>query len=373
MRDITIVITILAALGGVLFAVAARLSAALVRSRAHRLPTRIALRMEEEWLGELNAIASRPGKLAFAIALTLTRRRAFVVPGEDSMTEFHDRPAGRLAVFNGRKTLLVLTTLLFAIAAYGTSFLLPVRYASETLIYVVPQAVSKEYVRGLIEESPEERSRSILQSVMSRTSFFLILRSFPELKIGRETWSMGRMIEELRKDITVEFSPSTEGANLTYFRMRYLGTDPALAQRVMSQLTTFFIEQDNKTRETRLLGTSDFLRGQLEVIAKRLIEKQKQLARGRAEHGPEAILAMDYELLKSTYASVFAKYEEAQMSIAMEKQQRGGGFAVVDPANMGTPVVPNRLAIAGIGAFAGFVLGGMAVVGLGRRHRRALA
>jgi len=187
MRDITIVITILAALGGVLFAVAARVSAALVRSRAHRLPTRIALRMEEEWLGELNAIASRPG-------------------------------------------------------------------------VVQPQAVSKEFVRGLIEESLEERSRSILQTVMSRTSLLTIIRSFPELKIGRETWSMDRMIVELRKDITVEFSPSW-----------------------------------------------------------------------------------------------------------------GGQFLVVDPANMGTPVVPNRLAIAGIGAFAGFVLGGMAVVGLGRRQRRALA
>ena len=95
----------------------------------------------------------------------------------------------------------------------------------------------------------------------------------------------------------------------------------------------------------------------------------------RAADGPEAarLLALDYEILESTYKSVFAKLEDAQMASALESEQRGEQFVIVDAAGLGAPVVPNRLAIAGLGALAGFVLGGMTVAGLGRRQRRALA
>ena len=50
------------------------------------------------------------------------------------MTEIHERTAGPFAAFNGRKTLLFLTTAIFAIAAWGASFLLPVLYAGSYLL-----------------------------------------------------------------------------------------------------------------------------------------------------------------------------------------------------------------------------------------------
>src|SRR6478609_520716 len=67
-------------LGGLvaaLLAFAPQLSGALVRSRARRLPPTLSSRMEEEWLAELATMSNRPSQLAFAIALTLTRRHSF--------------------------------------------------------------------------------------------------------------------------------------------------------------------------------------------------------------------------------------------------------------------------------------------------------
>jgi len=376
MTDTAIIITILAALGAALFAVAPSVSAALVRACARRLPIRIALRMEEEWLGELNAIASRPGKLAFAIALTLTRRQAFAAPGEDSMTESHDRPAGRLAAFNGRKTLLILTTAIFAIAAYGFSFLLPVLYASEALILFRPREVPSSLVVDLITDSQKDRMKAIEQTVLSRTALVSILGELPQLKVGRESLNMDRMIAELRKSITILFAPSTEGTTPTYFRIRYVGPDPTLAQKVTSRLTHLFLQRDGETRGATIAGTTDFLRRQLDALAKRLTEQGNELARERDANGPEAvrILALDYDVLVSTYKTLSEKYADAKLAVALESEQKGGQFMVVDAANLPKqPVSPNRLAITGSGALAGLVLGGVAVFGLDRRRKRALA
>ena len=69
-------------LGGVvagLLAFAPQVSEWLVRARARRLPRALAERMEEEWLAEVEALASRASQLAFAIALTLTRRHSFAI------------------------------------------------------------------------------------------------------------------------------------------------------------------------------------------------------------------------------------------------------------------------------------------------------
>ena len=81
-------------LGGLvagLLAFAPQVSESLVRSRARRLPQALSPRMEEEWLAELDAMASRPSQLAFAIALTLTRRHSFAMD-DDSLFATSSRP-----------------------------------------------------------------------------------------------------------------------------------------------------------------------------------------------------------------------------------------------------------------------------------------
>jgi uncharacterized protein involved in exopolysaccharide biosynthesis len=368
MSDTTIVLILLGALGSVIFAVAAPLSQALVRSRARRLPTRIAGRMQEEWLGELNAIASRVGKLAFAIALFLTRRQAFAAPGEESMSVIKDTRFGPWSLFNSRKALLILPTVLFAIAAYGASFLLPVRYASEALIQVVPQSVSREFAGQFPEVPIKDPARHFEQLLMSRTSLLDIVRTFPQ--VLPEDLNMDRKVAELRKDISLEFLSSG-----TYFRVRYVGNQPETAQKVASKLTMDLIEESYSRRESWYRGTDEFLRGRLKVLAERVTEKGDELARERAARGPQSgrILAIDYDQLVATYKSTWAKLEDFEMTLALESQQRGANLMVVDAANLGTPVVPNRIGIAGLGALAGLAVGGMALLGVNRRQRPALA
>ena len=368
MSDTTIVLILLGALGSILFAVAAPLSQVLVRSRARRLPKRIAGRMHEEWLGELNAIASRPGKLAFAIALFLTRRQAFAAPGEDSMSVIKDSRLGPLSVFNSRKALLILPTVLFAIAAYGASFLLPVRYASESLIQIAREDVSKKFIGQFPEIPMQDSAQQFEQLLMSRTSILSIVREFPQ--VVRQDLNMDRKIQAVRRDISLDFPPSG-----TYFRVRYVGDNPEIARMVAQKLTMFLLAQFNRQRENWYDGTAVFLRGQLADLADRVAETGDELDREHAAHGPKSgrVLAIDYEQLVATYKATLAKLEDVQMALALESQEKGTNLMIVDTANLGTPVVPNRTGIAGIGALVGLAVGGMALLGVNRRQRRALA
>lgn len=341
MNDILIIVLVLAFIGAALLAVAAPISVALVRLRAQRLPTALALRMEEEWSSELNSISSRPGKLAFAVALLLTRRRAFVAPGEDIVSE--------IAAFGSRKSLVVLSTLVFAIAAYGASFLLPVRYESEALLQI------------------KDRGDLVLRQARSNSLFASVVDEMPKGGAG----SRERMTEDLRENTTViplmNIDPSGSG---TLFMVRYLAPDPATAQNVTEKLTTRLMEQDMAKRFEQSHEEEKFLQDQLGRLAAQVEDKGEELALLRSTQGPAAgrMLALDHELLVSSYKAMFAKYQDAQMSATLQPSR----FAVVDPPQLGREVVPNRAAYAGIGALAGLAMGGMTVVGLGRRQRRLL-
>ena len=369
MRDTTILIFVFVTLGVLLFALAPELSEMMVRWRARRLPRQLAVRMEEEWRGELNAIPSRPGKLAFAIALMLTRRRAFVAPGEDLMTDVPDRPVGGFAVFGGWKTLLLVPTLICAIAAGLASYLLPNRYASEAMILIQPPGVSKDFVPGLYDVPIDERFQAIEKTVKSRDTLRAILEEFPQ-DLGTREMHMDGRIQKLRDDISIRLD-SEGGSEQRSIVLRYVGYDPRTAQEVTQRLTKLLIVMDLSARAERVDGTNRFLEDELQKLAQRMTE-----TRERAGHGGSAagVLALDYELLQARYRTLFARREEAQMALALERNNPSGSFQVVDAANYPLErFSPNRWANTGVGALVGFALGGMAVVGLYRKQRRVLA
>ena len=96
-------------LGGLvagLLAFAPQVSEWLVRARARRLPRALCRGMEEEWLAELDAMLSRPSQLAFAIALTLTRRHSFAMD-DDSLFATSSRPSVTVATIGGWPSVVI--------------------------------------------------------------------------------------------------------------------------------------------------------------------------------------------------------------------------------------------------------------------------
>ena len=362
---VLLLITILLIVIVVVILTAAPVSERLVRACARRLPKDLAHRMEEEWRAELNVLPSGLARLAFAVALMLTRRRSFAMPGEDLMAVTHDRLGS--FVFGGWKSLLLIPTVVFALAAYGASFLLPLRYQSEALLLAERSYLSTALPPVISQPSFEEQfERARLQIESPRNLLFLVYGN-------QSTDTDEDLTQQIRDDITIRFVPVQAGGQSASITIQYVGYDPITAQQVSQKLVNLMSATFSYAQEERLLGASRFFESQLSAMAKRLTEHGNRLARDRGADGPGEgdRLALDYELLKAEYGKVFSQREQLQTLIEMASRGRGV-LTVLELPGPGKLVGPNRLAITAVGAFAGLAVGGMAAVGLYRKKQRRL-
>ena len=251
MNELISVGIFLAAIVGGLLALAPRVSESLVRSRARRLPHMLSARMREEWLAELDALPGRPSQLAFAIALTLTRRHSFAIE-EESLFAAPARSPVTVATFGGWPSVVVFTTVVAAALAYAASFLIQPLYQSHALALVVPPRVPSRFVEPAVRITIDERLRAISQLVLSRQRLEDIIlqldlyrsdRGLPTSK--RYTVTNGRdlpppngprigdaAIERMRKDIRVDVHADSQS-----FELAYVSPDPQVALKVTERLT----------------------------------------------------------------------------------------------------------------------------------------
>jgi polysaccharide chain length determinant protein (PEP-CTERM system associated) len=171
------------------------------------------------------------------------------------------------------------------------TYLLPKTYVSETLILVRPRDVPKDFVRDLISGSAEERLKAIEQTILSRTNLVQISNEFGDRLPDLARLNMDERVMKLRGQINIAFQADRRnGADLSYFKISYQSQDPELAQKIANKLTTLFIEQDNKVRETQVFGTTEFLSAELDKVSEQLKEsdtKLKEYKMGRQYELPD--------------------------------------------------------------------------------------
>ena len=172
--------------------------------------------------------------------------------------------------------LFVALTCLVAIFTY----VLPRTYVSEVLILVRPRDVPQEFVKDLIAGTPEERLKSIEQTLLSRTNLVQVLREFGDRLPEYAGLNMDEQVVKLRAQINISFELEKNNGKtlpLTYFRISYQNQNPGLAQEIASKLTSLFIDQDNRSRENQVFGTTEFLSSELNKVSEQLSQSQERL------------------------------------------------------------------------------------------------
>ena len=349
-----------------LFAIAQTISLTLVRSRARGLPPALAIRLTEEWTGELDAIPDRATKLAFAIGIRLTRRKAFAGLDGDAMTSPEMTPRRSfVSFFGGWKAIVVTPTILLAIVGYAASFWITPRYRSDTVILVVPQSVSTDVVKPTVTTSISDRLQSLMQQIMSRTRLERLIQDFNLYPDERRAGIAEAVVQQMRKDIGIDIVRDDA------FHISYVGTNPRTTMRVTERLAALFIEENLRDREQLAEGTSQFLETQLEDARRRLVELIQKMNE-RREPAESAVMKLDYDTLVTSYKDLSRKREDSRIAANLARRQIGEQFKLLDPARLPErPFTPNRPFMALVGAIAGLCLGiAMMLSGWGRRSGR---
>lgn len=237
-----------------------------------------------------------------------------------------------------RRPWLVLGTLIAVTAlAVGTSFLLPKRYQTSTLILVesqkVPESVLREDVEG---RGP--RLQTIRQEILSRTRLERVIQELDPYP-GRHA-SATEVVDAMRGAIEI----SVKGNDA--FSIDYTHRDPQKAQQVANRLATLFIEETSQTREAQAAGATEFLDSQLQDARKELeakelaIRRYKEARMGRLPEQTTANLAtlqrlqMEDQTVAEGLRAARARLRELEAGQPAPRPAAGDGrgSAAPDPA-----------------------------------------
>jgi len=239
------------------------------------------------------------------------------------------------------------------LVVWGTSWILPPRYQSSTLILVAQPTMPKDYVTPNISDDLQERLQSITQQILSRTRLLHIIDQFNLYSIPHGQRSPDEKVELMRKDIDIELVHDARN-QISAFNVYYSSGDPRVAQEVTSELTSLFINENLEARQQQSEDTTKFLETQLETARKSLADQEEKIRQFRTQHVGEmpAQLASNLQILSGLQSQL--QNEEDALNAA--KQQRvylqtladqyraiQGPAKTADGATVGLPAINEEL------------------------------
>jgi polysaccharide biosynthesis transport protein len=170
---------------------------------------------------------------------------------------------------------------------WGSTWVLPVRYKSSTLILVEQPTMPKNYVEPNVSDDLQTRLQSITQQILSRTRLLLIIDKLHLYSDGRRQLTPDEKVERMRKDIDIVLVRDSHGEQITAFKVNYSAHDPHVAQQVTGELTDLFINENLKVRQQQSEDTTKFIGGQLENARASLAEQEAKVREFKGQHEGE--------------------------------------------------------------------------------------
>ena len=176
--------------------------------------------------------------------------------------------------------LAVATSLLIAMVL---TVVLPKKYTSKTVVLVDQPTVSSDIVKPVVNEASNQRLASMQEEILSRTRLQPIVEKFNLYPDERGTEHMEDLVLRLRDVIKVEPLQSMPGTTdprnqLPGFQVSVTFDDPQTAQRICSEITTMFMEQNARDMDDKGTSTTRFIAQHLDEAKKKLDDEDAKLA-----------------------------------------------------------------------------------------------
>jgi len=221
-----------------------------------------------------------------------------------------------------RRRWWILLPLFFGWAAvWGISWLLPATYQSEALILVEQEKVPEQYVVPNVTGTLQERLQNLTEQILSRTR---LQSTIDRLHLYSSNGGMQKFIdpvEQMRSDIKIELIPAPDRpGEYTAFRMSYSATSPELAQKVNSELTSMFIEENVRAQQQLSDSTTAFFANQLADARADMEDQEAKVAAFKAKHLGE--LPSQLESNVQILAGLQGQEQSAQEALDAARQQK---------------------------------------------------
>ncbi len=192
--------------------------------------------------------------------------------------------ADYVAILKRRRVLIVACLVAFPLLSATSTFFIPAKYLSQTLVLIEQQKVPDDLVKPVISSDLDSRLSSMKEQILSRSRIQPIIEKYNLYSTGHST--MDERVDLTRKAIDIKpiHSTITNNKSLPGFFITFTAKDAHTAQLVCGEITTLFVNENLRSREASAQGTTDFLKGQLADAKRNLDEQDAKLAAFQRQH-----------------------------------------------------------------------------------------
>ena len=217
-----------------------------------------------EWVNRMNEEALEPTKEL-----------------SDYLDTLHRRRKGITTVF----TVLFLFSLVVI-------YLIPPSYRSSATILIQQQEIPRHLIRSTVNTYAWERIQTISQRVMTRPNLMRLINRFDLYPTKRRIDTTEELVKRMRDDIELKaitakvIDPATgqpRPATIA-FKLSYYGQSPTVAQKVDSELTTLYLNENIKSRTKQATNTFKFVSTQTQKLQAHINKLEGQIATFKEKH-----------------------------------------------------------------------------------------
>ncbi|MFO0706499.1 MAG: XrtA system polysaccharide chain length determinant [Nitrospira sp.] len=177
-----------------------------------------------------------------------------------------------------RKWFIISAITLSLAGATAVAVLTPKIYRSSTTIIVENQRIPERYVNAVVTGTASDRISMVQQIVLSRTFLEQIAKEFHLYPDNATLADQEVRIDGLRKAIKIETKAQRGDVRVESFTLSFAHENPVTASQVTNRLASQIINENIKTREQLVEGTTKFLEQELKNAEQSLEGQERAIA-----------------------------------------------------------------------------------------------
>ncbi len=188
-----------------------------------------------------------------------------------------------LAILRRRAKLILIPALIAPLSGWMVSYAFPPKYTSQSVVLVESQKVPTGMVKPVVTEDLMARVTTLKEQVLSPSRLQPMIEGLHLVKSGQ---TEDELVEAIQLNTEVQPVPDLNPPSVHVkpeqtvpgFFVNYTSPNPQQAQQICNGLTSLLIEENLKSREVAVQGTTTFLDKRLEAAKSNLDDLDAKLA-----------------------------------------------------------------------------------------------
>ena len=254
-----------------------------------------------------------------------------------------------LAAFRRRKGLILTVAGIVFLIGLITAFVWPPTYQAASTILIEEQEIPSELIQSTVTSYAAQRIQVISQRVMARSNLMEIVEKYDLYEKERKRYTTEEVLMSMREDIGIDMitaevmDPRTgrPGVATIAFSLGFKSNSPQQAQKVASELTTLYLNENLKSRTEKAAETYDFLTVEANRLNDEIARLEEQLSAFKERNLytlPESreLNTMSLQRAENELADIDTKIQ----TLEERKIYLGGQLPLLDPYDTGDIMSP---------------------------------